>query len=77
LSAVAVRSVESGPSANSWTFQFDLGGILEVWPSAAYEASDDLSSLQTWIGDIAAMRSDSVIVFGRNKLCTCCTDHIP
>jgi hypothetical protein len=59
-------SVGNGSSANSWKFQFDLGGILEVWPSATYEPSDDMWSLSAWNGDIAAMRSDGAAVFEKS-----------
>jgi len=42
--------------ANSWKFEFDLGGALEVWPSTQYEATDDLWSLHSWNGDVAELR---------------------
>lgn len=56
-------SLDSGPLPNSWKIQFDLGGTLEVWPSTAYEATDDLWHLRSWNGDIAALQSDGTITF--------------
>lgn len=56
-------SLESGSLPNSWKFQFDLGGVLELWPSTAYAATDDLWHLRSWNGDIAALQGDGAIVF--------------
>jgi hypothetical protein len=62
-------AVTGGVSPNSWKFDFDLGGALELWPSTAYEASDNLWSLHGWNTDIAdlrciaALRGDGALVF--------------
>ena len=40
--------VGSGSLPNSWKFEFDLGGVLELWPSTEYEAADNLWSLYRW-----------------------------
>lgn len=61
-------SLEGASLPNSWKFQFDLGGELEVWPSAEYEATDDLWHLRSWNGDIAALQSDGTIVFEKAAL---------
>jgi hypothetical protein len=55
-------SVESGFLPHSWKFRFDLGGILDVWPSAQNESSADLWSLHEWDGDITAMCGDGTIM---------------
>jgi hypothetical protein len=60
-------SVESGSSPNSWRFQFDLGGVLELWPSAAYEPSDGLWSLHRWNGNITVMRNDGTMALEKVK----------
>ena len=56
-------SLDNGPLPNSWKFQFDLGGVLEVWPWTAYEPTDDLWHLRSWNDDIAALQSDGTITF--------------
>jgi hypothetical protein len=56
-------SIASGPLPNSWKFEFDLGGVLEVQSSAAYEPADDMWSLHGWNGDISAMQNDGKILF--------------
>jgi hypothetical protein len=63
LDGQRLDSVASGSSPNSWTFVFDLGGVLEVWPSTAYETANHLWSLHSWDGDIAALRGDGTIDF--------------
>lgn len=69
LNGQRLVAVASGSLPNSWKFAFDLGGALEVWPSTAYEATDDLWSLHGWNGEvadlriIAALQSDGTIVF--------------
>jgi hypothetical protein len=60
-------SVESGTLPNSWQFQFDLGGALELWPSATYEPHDHLWSLHPWDGDIASLQADGTLTFEKAK----------
>jgi hypothetical protein len=55
-------SLESAARFNSWKFQFDLGGMLEVWPSAAYGPTDDLWHLATWNDGTAALTADGTVV---------------
>ena len=63
-SALAVGSLP-----NSWKFEFDLGGVLELWPSTEYEATDNLWSLYRWSANpedsrfVAAVQSDGALVF--------------
>jgi hypothetical protein len=54
-------SVEAGSTPASTAAKFDLGGLLEVWPSQ--ENADDQWSLHSWNGDIATWRSDGVLTF--------------
>jgi hypothetical protein len=56
-------SLEGADLPNSWKFQFNLGGKFEIWPSAAYQPTDDLWSLRTWNGDVAALQTDGRITF--------------
>jgi hypothetical protein len=56
-------AVASGPLPNSWKFEFDLGGLLEIRPSATYEPTDDMWSLHRWNGDIAAVQNDGTLAF--------------
>lgn len=61
--------VGGGSLPNSWRFEFDLGGTLELWPSTEYEATDNLWSLYRWNANpeesrfVAAMQSDGDLVF--------------
>jgi hypothetical protein len=48
--------VGGGSLPNSWKFEFDLGGVLELWPSTAYRATNDLWGLYGWDGDTQEMR---------------------
>jgi hypothetical protein len=64
------RLVGVGPGSlpNSWKFEFDLGGALELWPSIEYEATDNLWSLYRWSAApdsrfVAAAQSDGALVF--------------
>jgi hypothetical protein len=41
-------SVSGGALANSWKFAFDLGGVLELWPSTEYKPTNDLWGLYCW-----------------------------
>jgi hypothetical protein len=64
-------AVESGALPHSWTFKFDLGATLQVWPSTAYAPTDDQWSLHGWNGDvgdlriIAALRGDGTVVVAK------------
>jgi hypothetical protein len=61
--------VGSGSLPNSWKFEFDLRGVLELWPSTEYEAADNLWSLYRWSANpedsrfVAAVQSDGDLVF--------------
>jgi hypothetical protein len=54
---------------NSWRFDFDLGGALELWPSTEYEPTDNLWSLYRWSADpensrfVAAIQTGGDLVF--------------
>jgi hypothetical protein len=41
---------------NSWKFEFDLGGVLELRPSTEYKATNDLWGLCRWDGDTQNLR---------------------
>ena len=65
----ASSALGSGSLPNSWKFEFDLGGVLELWPSTEYEAADNLWSLYRWSANpedsrfVAAVQSDGALVF--------------
>lgn len=61
LNGQRLSSVERGASPNSCTWTFDLGAILDVWPSA--EIDDDQWSLHRWNGQIAAYGRDGRLTF--------------
>jgi hypothetical protein len=61
LDGQSLLSANRGKLANSCSFRFDLGGVLEIWPSV--EIPDDQWSLYIWNGDIVAYRSDGTLVF--------------
>jgi hypothetical protein len=69
LNGQRLVSVESGALPNSWKFAFDLGGALELWPSAAYETTEDLWGLYNWNSDsldlrfVASFRGDGTVDF--------------
>ena len=54
---------------NSWKFEFDLGGVLELRPSTEYKATNDLWGLYGWSANpensrfVAAVQSDGALVF--------------
>jgi hypothetical protein len=54
-------SVEAGKLPNSCRWTFDLGGVLEVWPST--ELPDDQWTLHPWNGEIAVFRHDGSLIF--------------
>jgi hypothetical protein len=54
-------SVGAGTREQSCAFNFDLGGILEIWPSK--EIPDDQWGLYGWDGDVVTCRNDGVLVF--------------
>ena len=61
--------VGGGSLPNSWKFEFDLGGVLELWPSTEYGATNNLWGLYRWSADpensrfVAAMQSGGDLVF--------------
>lgn len=61
--------VGAGALPNSWKFEFDLGGTLELWPSTEHELTDNLWSLYRWRADpeesrfVAATHGDGALVF--------------
>jgi hypothetical protein len=50
------RLVGGGSLPNSWKFEFDLGGVLELRPSTEYKATNDLWGLYRWDGDTQNLR---------------------
>jgi len=59
-------SIGRGNIVSSCAFKFDLGGVLEVWPST--EIPDDQWGLYRWNGDIVTCRSDGELVFEKSDL---------
>jgi hypothetical protein len=49
-------SVGGGALPNSWKFAFDLGGVLEVWPSTEYKPTNDLWGLYRWDNEAQNLR---------------------
>ena len=60
-------SVTNGSLPNSCKFEFDRGGVLELWPSSEYEPTDNMWTLYRWndgIGDlraVGALRNDGTL----------------
>ena len=54
-------SVGPGTRIRSCAFSFDLGAILEIWPST--ENPDDQWSLYSWGGEIVTCRNDGELEF--------------
>jgi hypothetical protein len=48
--------VGAGALPNSWRFEFDLGGVLEVWPSTEYKPTNDLWGLYGWDDETQNLR---------------------
>jgi hypothetical protein len=54
---------------NSWKFEFDLGGVLELWPSTEYKPTNDLWGLYAWDGEtqqsrfIVSVHNDGTVNF--------------
>lgn len=61
LEGQKLLSIEAGEKPNSCVLTFDLGAVLEIWPSA--EMLDDLWSLQAWNGRIASLQHDGSLAF--------------
>jgi len=59
-------SVDRGIRERSCAFKFDLGGILEIWPST--EIPEDQWSLYSWDGDIVTCRNDGALEFEKADL---------
>jgi hypothetical protein len=49
-------SAGAGSLANSWKFEFDLGGVLELWPSPEYKPTNDLWGLYGWDDETQNLR---------------------
>jgi hypothetical protein len=49
-------SAGAGSLANSWKFEFDLGGVLELWPSTEYKPTNDLWGLYGWDDETQNLR---------------------
>jgi hypothetical protein len=60
LDGQRLRSVAPGRLPRSCAFAFDLGGLLEVWPST--RIPDDQWSLHGRDGSVAAFQSDGSLV---------------
>lgn len=56
-------SVEPGRLPNSWKWTFDLGGVLEVWPSN--EIPDEQWTLHPRNGEIAVYGHDGSLIFAK------------
>jgi hypothetical protein len=63
LDGQKLLSVEPGRVACSCVFAFDLGGLLEIWPSSP--TPDDQWSLHGRDGSIAAYQNDGVLVIDK------------
>lgn len=59
-------SVDGGNMEGSCAFRFDLGGLLEIWPSA--EIPDDQWGLFIWNGDIVSYSNDGKLIFDKANL---------
>ena len=66
LNGQRLASVGPGSAANSWTLKFDLGGVLEIWPSN--EIPDDQWSLYSWDGNIVSCRNDGSLAFEERRV---------
>jgi hypothetical protein len=53
--------VGQGAMAGSCAFNFDLGAILQIWPSS--EVPEDQWSLYSWNGDIVTCGHDGALAF--------------
>lgn len=58
--------VDSGMKERSCVFTFDLGGALEIWPSASIP--EEQWGLYGWEGDIVTCGHDGQLVFERADL---------
>lgn len=59
LEGQKLLSVETSGVGHSCVWKFDLGGVLEIWPSA--EIPDDAWTLHPWNGDIIAYQPDGTL----------------
>jgi len=66
LEGQKLTSVEPGNRRGAWLFKFDLGGILEIWPST--QLPEDQWSFHGWDGEIVTCRSDGTLVSERADL---------
>lgn len=65
LEGQKLLSLEAGQKPNACVLTFDLGAVLEIWPST--EIQDDQWSLHTWNGRIASFQHDGSVVFEDSK----------
>lgn len=60
LDGQALTDVRDGRAPGSYSFHFDLGGSLTIWPSS--EAEEDQWRLCQFRGSLAALRNDGALV---------------
>jgi hypothetical protein len=65
LEGQRLLSVESGSVTHSWVFNFDLGGVLEIGPSA--EIPDTQWSLHRWSDGISSCENDGALTFEKTE----------
>jgi hypothetical protein len=63
LDGQRLLSVDRTTKPHSCAFRFDLGGVLEVWPSD--EIPDDQWVLHIWKTEIVSYTSDGRLVFDK------------
>jgi len=65
LDGQRLLSVDVEKVTNSWVLNFDLGGLLKIWPST--ETIEDLWALYIWNGDIISCQSDGELIIERRN----------
>ena len=68
LSGQRLCAVERGASPRSCSWTFDLGAVLDVWPSS--EIDDDQWSLYRWNRDVASCGRDGNLKFEESRVHT-------
>lgn len=66
LDGQALTDVRDGRAPGSYSFHFDLGGSMTIWPSS--EAEDDQWRLRRFRGPVAALRNDGALVVEANPV---------
>lgn len=61
LEGQKILTIEPGVKPNSCVLKFDLGAVLEIWPSA--DIQDDQWSLHAWNGRVANFQHDGILAF--------------